>query len=87
MAKGAMLHVRMDAELKEAVEKLYREMGTSFAEAVRIFAAQSVKENGMPLLVVADHKNAYDRLLRYAELIQEKSEQDTLVNQGNQNKK
>ncbi len=79
MAKEAVLHVRMDAELKETVEKLYRELGTSFAEAVRIFAVQSVKENGMPLMVTADRKNAYNRLLKYAELIQKKEEQDSLA--------
>jgi DNA-damage-inducible protein J len=48
MAKEATLQVRMDAELKEQVEDLYRRMGSSFAEAVRIFARQSVEENAMP---------------------------------------
>ena len=48
MAKEATLQVRMDADLKEKVEVLYREMGTSFAEAVRIFAQQSLREGGLP---------------------------------------
>ena len=48
MAKEATLQVRMDSELKEQVELLYKQMGTSFAEAVRIFARQSVEEKGMP---------------------------------------
>lgn len=30
MAKEATLQVRMDAELKDKVEALYRDMGTSF---------------------------------------------------------
>ena len=51
MAKEATLQVRMDAELKEQVEQLYKDMGTSFAEAVRIFARQSVEENGMPFVI------------------------------------
>lgn len=51
MAKEATLQVRIDAELKEQVEQLYRDMGTSFAEAVRIFARQSVQENGMPFII------------------------------------
>lgn len=38
MAKEATLQVRMDADLKEQVETLYKRLGTSFAEAVRIFA-------------------------------------------------
>lgn len=48
MAKEATLQVRMDAELKEQAEILYKQLGTSFAEAVRIFARQSVEEKAMP---------------------------------------
>ena len=48
MAKDATLQVRMDGELKEKVEKLYKEMGTTFSEAVRMFAQQSVAEGRMP---------------------------------------
>ena len=48
MAKEVTLQVRMDSELKEQVESLYKQLGTSFAEAVRIFARQSVEERGMP---------------------------------------
>lgn len=67
MAKEATLQVRMDAELKEEVEALYRDMGTSFAEAVRIFAKQSVQENGMPFVMSANRKNTYGRLSKYAD--------------------
>lgn len=41
----------MDADLKEQVEALYKAMGLSFAEAVRIFARQSVAEKAMPFRV------------------------------------
>lgn len=51
MAKEATLQVRMDADLKEQAESLYRAMGSSFAEAVRIFAKQSVAEKAMPFRV------------------------------------
>ena len=44
----ATLQIRMDKEIKSQVEALYRGMGTSFAEAVRIFAQQSLREGGMP---------------------------------------
>jgi DNA-damage-inducible protein J len=67
MAKEATLQVRMDADLKEEVEALYRDMGTSFAEAVRIFAKQSVQENGMPFVVTANRKNTYARLSKYVD--------------------
>ena len=48
MAKDAVLQVRIDAELKKQVEELYRAMGTSFAEAVRMFAQRSILERGLP---------------------------------------
>lgn len=51
MAKQATLQVRMDKELKESAEALYKSMGTSLAEAVRIFARQSVAENAMPFVI------------------------------------
>lgn len=52
MTKKATLQVRMDADLKEKAEELYRNLGTSFAEAVRIFAKQSIQENKMPFAIV-----------------------------------
>ena len=48
MAKQAIYQVRMDEEVKNQVEALYRSLGTTFAEAVRIFAVQSIREQGMP---------------------------------------
>ena len=51
MAKESTLQVRMDSELKENVEALYKAMGSSFAEAVRIFAMQSLAERALPFRV------------------------------------
>ena len=48
MAKESVLQIRIDSDLKEEVEALYKNLGTSFAEAVRIFARQSVLEQKMP---------------------------------------
>ena len=62
MAKEATLQVRMDSELKEQAEQLYRDMGTSFAEAVRIFARQSVLENGMPFIVHMPSPSSQQRI-------------------------
>lgn len=59
MAKEAVLQVRMDAELKSEAESLYKEMGTSLAEAVRIFAKQSVRQRGMPFMISADPGHVY----------------------------
>lgn len=47
MAKESTLQVRMDSALKAEVEALYKSLVTSFAEAVRIFAQQSIREGGM----------------------------------------
>lgn len=48
MAKEVTLQIKIDSELKEQVELLYEQLGTSFAEAVRIFAKQSVADKAMP---------------------------------------
>lgn len=48
MSMDATLQVRMDGQMKNNVEELYRSLGTSFAEAVRIFAQQSLLVGGMP---------------------------------------
>ena len=68
MAEEVTLQVRMDSEIKEKVEALYVRMGTTFAEAVRIFAAQSLLADGMPLMVRAYPRKgaAYGMLSQYA---------------------
>ena len=48
MAMDTTLQIRMSSELKAQVEELYHSLGTSFAEAVRIFAQQSLREGVMP---------------------------------------
>lgn len=48
MAMDSTMQIRMDSDLKAEVEALYRGMGTSFAEAVRMFARQSLLVGGMP---------------------------------------
>lgn len=48
MAMDSTLQVRMNAELKAEAEALYKSLGTSFAEAVRIFAQQSIRVGGFP---------------------------------------
>lgn len=48
MAKDSILQVRIDGELKHQAEALYRSMGMSLSEAVRMFVTQSVQENQMP---------------------------------------
>lgn len=67
MAKEATLQVRMDADVKQAAEALYRSLGTSLAEAVRIFAQRSVEVGGMPFLVQrTDKTSAFGIASKYA---------------------
>ena len=69
MARDSLFQVRMDSEIKRAVEELYSSMGTSFAEAVRIFATQSLIAGGMPFQIKAPAKHAaMGSLQDYADL-------------------
>ena len=56
----------MDEEIKNQVEALYRNLGTTFAEAVRIFAVQSIREQGMPFTPSEVRGKAYGALSAYA---------------------
>ncbi len=66
MAKQAVYQVRMDEDIKNQVEELYRNLGTSFAEAVRIFAVQSIREQGMPFTPSGERGKTFGALSRYA---------------------
>ncbi len=82
MAKEAVFQIRMDVETKEAAEKLYRSLGTSFAEAVRIFAAQSVKEHGFPFVPKnydVNRKTARGILSKYASEESRRKEKDAFM--------
>lgn len=50
MAKESTIQIRIDTETKKEVEALYNNLGTSFSEAVRIFAKQSIYEKGFPFV-------------------------------------
>ena len=54
MTKDATLQVRMDPALKADAEALFHDLGTSFAEAVRIFARQSVNMGAMPFAITLE---------------------------------
>ncbi len=56
----------MDEDIKNQVETLYRNLGTTFAEAVRIFAVQSIREQGMPFTPSEARGKSFGALSRYA---------------------
>ena len=49
--KSTVMQFRMDTGLKREAEELFRELGTSFAEALRIFTKQCVLTRSMPIAV------------------------------------
>ena len=67
MAKNAVYQIRMDAEIKNQVEELYRNLGTAFAEAVRVFAVQSLREQGMPFIPTEARGRSYGMLSSLAD--------------------
>ncbi len=66
MALDATLQVRMDAQVKDQVEALYRSQGTTFAEVVRMLAAQSLIQQGLPFQVTANRGKAFGIAARIA---------------------
>ena len=66
MAGEAILHVPMDADVKLAAEELFRSKGMSFAEAVRIFARESIARRDMPFRVKTRAKSSAGMLAKYA---------------------
>lgn len=57
MTKDAIVHVRIDPDDKEAAEAIYKSMGTTLSEAIRVFVKQSVIVRGYPIYpVVAVNK-------------------------------
>lgn len=61
-----ILEVPMDADLKRAVEKLYRNMGMNFSEAVRLFAKKSVELGAAPFAMETKTATAFGALAKYA---------------------
>ncbi|MBQ6987184.1 MAG: type II toxin-antitoxin system RelB/DinJ family antitoxin [Oscillibacter sp.] len=87
MEQEAVLQVPMDAEVKEKVEALYAAMGTTFAEAVRMFAAQSLLIQGMPLSLRAYSRRspAFGMLSEYADPELRKREDEILSRLSEEN--
>ena len=65
--KSTVMQFRMDAGLKKDADELFRELGTSFAEALRIFARQCVLTHSMPIPIsMPRRETAGGALSRYA---------------------
>jgi DNA-damage-inducible protein J len=49
MAATKMLHVRVDDDLSEDANAVFRSLGLSMSEAIRLFLHRSVVSQGIPL--------------------------------------
>ena len=73
--KSTVMQFRMDTELKRDAESLFRELGTSFAEALRIFARQCVMTRSMPITIALPRQtSASGAFAQYADPAKRKLE-------------
>jgi len=56
MTKTATIRARIEPNLKEDVEKLFRKMGLTTTEAINLFYRQVKLRNGLPFNVVIPNK-------------------------------
>ena len=73
--KSTVMQFRMDTELKRDAELLFKELGTSFAEALRIFARQCVLTRSMPIsITLPQQTSASGAFAQYADPAKRKRE-------------
>lgn len=58
MAKTAVINVRTEPVIKEAVEALYKSMGVSLSDAINMFLYKSIDYRGLPFDLVREIPNA-----------------------------
>lgn len=56
MAKSAMIRARAEQGLKREVERIFRDLGLSFSEAINLFLRQVKLHKGMPFDVKMPNK-------------------------------
>ena len=59
---SSMIQVRVDDELKQKSDLLFRELGTDTTSAIRIFLTQAVAYNGFPFEIKKTAVNPYSVL-------------------------
>ena len=52
MSKSAMVRARIEPELKEQTEKIFKQLGLSVTQAITLFYKQVEARNGLPFNVV-----------------------------------
>ena len=61
-----VLQIQIDADLKNAAEKIYNSMGLNFSDAVRLFAKKSIELGTTPFEISTEKKSAFGALAKYA---------------------
>ena len=51
MAHSSLIQVRVDEELKQDAEQLFKDIGMDVPSAIRLFLKQSIIHNGIPFVV------------------------------------
>jgi len=52
MSKSAMVRARLEPELKERAEEVFRQLGLSVTQAITLFYRQVEMQNGLPFNLV-----------------------------------
>ncbi|MDO4176719.1 MAG: type II toxin-antitoxin system RelB/DinJ family antitoxin [Bacillota bacterium] len=58
MAKSAVINVRVEPELKQLAEDLYKSFGITITDAINLFLNKSVMEGGLPFDLKQPRYNA-----------------------------
>lgn len=58
MSKTVNMNVRIDAESKEAAEQIYKRLGLSLPDAIRVFIEKSLYVGGLPFDLRLDQPNS-----------------------------
>ena len=58
MAKDAIINARVESELKNNVEKIFKKLGVSTTEAITIYFNQIIMHKGLPFEVKIPNKTS-----------------------------
>lgn len=58
MAKSAVINVRVEPELKQLAEDLYKSFGITITDAINLFLNKSIMEGGLPFELKQPRYNA-----------------------------
>lgn len=58
MAKNANINIRIEPEVKQEAEALFRSFGISVTDAINIFLRTSIMEGGFPFIIKQPRYNA-----------------------------